>query len=44
LIPGEPEAKTEENRRKQGIPMATKDFEILKGLARGIYDYEIPRF
>ncbi len=44
LIPGEPEANTEENRRKNGIPMAAKDFEILKGLARGNYDYEIPRF
>jgi LDH2 family malate/lactate/ureidoglycolate dehydrogenase len=43
LIPGEPEARLEEGRRKYGIPLEPEVWENLKGLARGKYDYEIPR-
>ena len=43
LIPGEPEVRMEESRRKEGIPLEAKVFENLKGLSQGKYDYEIPR-
>jgi len=44
LIPGEPEAQLEKIRREKGIPLAAGVFNSLKGLARGNYEYEIPRF
>ena len=44
LIPGEPEARIEEERRVNGIPFEQKIFETLKGLTQGRYDYEMPRF
>ena len=44
LISGELEANLEKTRRQHGIPMDPKVFEILKGLAAGKYDYEIPKF
>jgi len=43
LIPGDPEAQMEQHRRENGIPFEADAFEILKGLAQGKYDYEIPR-
>jgi ureidoglycolate dehydrogenase (NAD+) len=43
-IPGDPEAHMEQHRRENGIPFEADAFEILKGLARGKYDHEIPRF
>jgi LDH2 family malate/lactate/ureidoglycolate dehydrogenase len=44
LIPGEFEQRLEEERRAKGIPMDSRSLEILRGLARGQYDYEIPKF
>jgi LDH2 family malate/lactate/ureidoglycolate dehydrogenase len=44
LIPGEPEAQIERTRRSKGIPMEKKAFQLLQGLSRGQYDYEIPKF
>ena len=44
LIPGEPEAQLEKIRREKGIPLAAGVFNSLKGLAKGNYEYEIPRF
>jgi len=44
LIPGEPEAHLERTRRSKGIPIETKAFQLLQGLTRGQYDYEIPKF
>jgi len=44
LIPGEPEARTEEKRQKNGIPIQRGDLDILKGLAQGNYNYKVPRF
>jgi ureidoglycolate dehydrogenase (NAD+) len=43
LIPGDPEANMEGQRRDHGIPLEPDAFEALKGLAQGKYDYEIPR-
>jgi LDH2 family malate/lactate/ureidoglycolate dehydrogenase len=43
LIPGDPEAQMEQHRRENGIPFEADAFEILKALAQGKYDYEIPR-
>ncbi len=42
VIPGEPEARMEQARRAAGIPMPEDTFELLKGLAHGQYDYEVP--
>jgi len=44
LIPGEFEQRLEEERRATGIPMDSTSLKILRGLARGKYDYEIPKF
>lgn len=44
FIPGEPEAQMERDMRVNGIPFKPEVFETLKGLARGKYDYDIPRF
>ena len=44
LIPGEPEARIERNRRAKGIPIESKAFQLLQGLTRGEYDYEMPKF
>jgi len=44
LIPGEFEQRLEEERRATGIPMDSTSLKILRGLARGEYDYEIPKF
>ena len=44
LIPGEPEAQLEKIRREKGIPLAAGVFNSLKGLAKGNYEYETPRF
>ena len=44
LDPGEPEAQIERNRRAQGIPIESKAFQLLQGLTRGEYDYEMPKF
>ena len=44
LIPGEPEAQIERNRRAKGIPIESKAFQLLQGLTRGEYDYEMPKF
>ncbi len=43
FIPGEPEAQIERDRRAHGIPVDLGTYEILKGLARGKYDYDIPK-
>jgi LDH2 family malate/lactate/ureidoglycolate dehydrogenase len=42
VIPGEPEAQIEQARRAAGIPMSEDTFELLKGLAHGQYEYEVP--
>ena len=44
MIPGEPEARIEQQRRVEGIPMPEDAFELLKGLTSGHYDYEVPNF
>jgi LDH2 family malate/lactate/ureidoglycolate dehydrogenase len=44
LIPGEPEAQMEQDRRVNGIPLEPKALKTLRGLAQGKYDYDIPRF
>jgi ureidoglycolate dehydrogenase (NAD+) len=44
LIPGELEDELEKRRRSIGIPMDSKSMEVLRGLTRGQYDYEIPKF
>jgi ureidoglycolate dehydrogenase (NAD+) len=44
LIPGEPEARLERERRLQGIPLDQKILETLKGLTEGKYDYELPSY
>jgi len=44
LIPGEPEAQMEQDRRVNGIPLEPKVLKTLKGLAQGKYDYDIPTF
>ncbi|MBY0496662.1 MAG: Ldh family oxidoreductase [Cyanobacteria bacterium] len=44
MIPGEPEARLEKQRRIEGIPMPEEVLELLKGLASGHYDYEVPNF
>jgi hypothetical protein len=33
----------ERKRRAEGIPMEEKTLEILRGLACGRYDYDIPK-
>jgi len=43
LIPGDPEAHMERQRREHEIPLEPEPFEALKGLAQGKYDYEIPK-
>jgi LDH2 family malate/lactate/ureidoglycolate dehydrogenase len=43
FIPGEPEAQMERDRRVHGIPVDPDAYEMLKGLARGKYDYDIPK-
>jgi ureidoglycolate dehydrogenase (NAD+) len=44
MIPGEPEAQVEKVRRARGIPLEPKAFQLLRGLTRGEYDYEMPKF
>jgi LDH2 family malate/lactate/ureidoglycolate dehydrogenase len=44
VIPGEPEARIERQRRAEGIPISENAFALLKGLAYGQYDYEVPSF
>ena len=44
LIPGEPEARLERERRLGGIPMSQKTVNTLRGLMEGTYDYELPNF
>jgi len=44
MIPGEPEARIEQRRRVDGIPMSGDAFELLEGLTDGHYDYEVPNF
>lgn len=44
LIPGEIEDALEKKRLATGIPMDAKTMDILRGLTRGEYDYEIPKF
>jgi ureidoglycolate dehydrogenase (NAD+) len=44
LMPGEPDAQIEAIRRRDGIPIPEEAFQLLKGLTRGQYDYEIPKF
>jgi LDH2 family malate/lactate/ureidoglycolate dehydrogenase len=44
MIPGEPEAQVEKVRRARGIPLEPKAFQLLQGLTRGEYDYEMPKF
>lgn len=44
VIPGEPEARIAEQRRLEGIPVPEGTFELLKGLTRGQYEYEMPKF
>jgi len=43
FIPGEPEAQMERDRRVHGIPFEPDVVKTLKGLARGKYDYDIPK-
>ena len=42
VIPGEPEAQIEKARRASGIPMSEDTLALLKGLAHGQYEYEVP--
>ena len=44
LTPWEREARIEGQRRQEGIPMAEETFQALKGLTRGQYEYEMPKF
>ncbi len=44
VIPGDPEAEVEARRRREGIPVPESAFELLKGLTRGQYEYEMPKF
>jgi LDH2 family malate/lactate/ureidoglycolate dehydrogenase len=44
MIPGEPEARIAKKREAEGIPMSEDTFELLKGLTRGQYMYEVPNF
>lgn len=44
VIPGEPEARIEKQRRAEGIPVSEDAFTLLKGLAQGQYDYAVPSF
>lgn len=44
LIPGERGTQIERERRLNGIPIAPRLLETLKGLAQGNYDYDIPKF
>ena len=44
LIPGEPEARLEKERWHKGIPIASKSYDLLRGLTQGKYDYELPNF
>lgn len=44
VVPGEPEAQLEKERRLKGIPLNSKLLSILKGLTQGNYDYEVPKY
>jgi LDH2 family malate/lactate/ureidoglycolate dehydrogenase len=44
ILPGEYEAEIAKTRRLEGIPMEEGVFQVLKGLTRGQYDYEMPKF
>jgi len=44
MIPGEPEARLEQQRRVEGIPIAEDAFRLLKGLTQGQYEYAVPSF
>jgi LDH2 family malate/lactate/ureidoglycolate dehydrogenase len=44
LTPWEPEARIEKERRLEGIPIQDSAFELLQGLTRGQYEYEMPKF
>jgi LDH2 family malate/lactate/ureidoglycolate dehydrogenase len=44
FIPGERATQTERARRLNGIPIAPRLLETLKGLTQGNYDYDIPKF
>src|SRR4029079_8542512 len=39
VIPGEPEARLEQQRRVEGIPISEDAFRLLKGLMQGQYEY-----
>lgn len=43
LIPGELETQKEDFYKTHGIPLETKVYYSLKGIAEGNYNYEIPR-
>lgn len=44
LIPGEPESKLERERMTEGIPVEQSTLVKLRELARGKYDYEVPKY
>jgi ureidoglycolate dehydrogenase (NAD+) len=44
FVPGERGAQTERDRQRNGVPIAPRLLETLKGLAEGNYDYDIPKF